>query len=729
MQKHEKRIAPAVAAMLMMSIGLSVTACNEVDSEEVDALRAEEPEPPKEMPGKSVPVDELPFVDAIDSAETFVQRLPEPIPSGEDVAVHMKLPATHNPELSDSLIRVVGGSKDPLVLFRSDALVEIGLLEDSPGKSFFTAFVKFDKEELIVRDKAESVFGQAEKASETLLVFEGRTPVAITTGIAFDFEKFAGGVPVALGSCPVRPLSELARWEESLMITDLDVVQDSERTHDVCAGGGNPDGVWTFKHLMEEMATGSGMSTHDFVVAWLENWLNDYAVNNDVVPARLDMFNKVIEPWANASGVTATLSVGSPNSLSLSGPLDLDQAPFRLSAIVNRIDLGGTATSPGGYGGGTVSTPTDAGELRFVFGVQNLDTCNVMRFSVIFEYGVPITGCGDVRDWARDWTDLNDPGFAGRFDPTWRDHLESLTESVVVHGAAPSKGNQSAINQVRTNENALDPGFQWEFREFTLSIEDPVADTNTPANGPLRPHTVAMTPDDGPFHPSPNATIDAFVLSDVLAGVPASVPTLPDDCRASYTVPGQFLGEPFRGANSLTAGGAGPTHWNANVNPSDNREACARHQFSFNTCNGCHFSDTSTPFFHVDPQASPAGLSDFLTGGTSGIWTVPDPQFGAPDWEFRDLDLRFKRLYKIACAPCGGSLGLKPSFLEVIAEIAGAVPIDPIEKIEFPLPIGPVKDLGAVKDILELRSEFVNPDKVRDVELGNFVRKHEPKVH
>ena len=97
-------------------------------------------------------------------------------------------------------------------------------------------------------------------------------------------------------------------------------------------------------------------------------------------------------------------------------------------------------------------------------------------------------------------------------------------------------------------------------------------------------------------------------------------------------------GVPFRGGNAFTLP---PTHWEADVDPSDNREACARHQFSLNTCNGCHFGDTSTFFLHVDPTVMPAALSNFLTGGGGGVWSVPDPQFGTPSWTFADLERRF----------------------------------------------------------------------------------------
>jgi hypothetical protein len=410
--------------------------------------------------------------------------------------------------------------------------------------------------------------------------------------------------------------------------------------------------------------------------------------------------------------------------LTLSGPLDLDAAPFRLSAIVNRIDLGASVDGPSGYGGGSTSQPVDAGELRFVFGVQNLDTCNVLRFSVIFEYGVPITGCTDVRSFAREWTKLNNPAFAPRFSPAWLAHLESVTESVVKNGAAPAKGNQNALNQIRTNEFAL--GAPWELREFTLSIENAFLGTDIPAFGKLRTHTVAMTPDDGAFSPTPHPVTNAFVLGNVLGGVPAVVPVLPDDCAASYSVPGHFAGLPFRAGNSLTAP---PTHWEAAVNPGNNREACARHQFSLNTCNGCHFGDTATPFLHVDPTVMPAGLSNFLTGG-GGIWSVADPQFGAPAWTFADLERRFQRLYELACTSCGSRIGISPDLIDLIRELNRAIPIDPVGPVtQFPFEIGPIESLEVTARLFEARGQFMLEGQIEDVELDGSIHSAQTFSH
>lgn len=740
MTRKSLRIVPLGTTVLALACLAGPSGCGDsdegalsLDQAEEDKLEFKEPTEDQLQP-KSVPLDVLPKVDAIKASEVFVQRLPEVTKSGENVALHVKLPPPANKELEESLIRIVGEGDNPLILFRTDALVELGHIKHSPGKEFFTAFVQLDEKQLELRKELEQKLGKAEKATADRIVFNGRTPVAISTGVAFDFDIFDSGDPVPLGACPIQPVSDIDRWGESLLITDTQVVQDTTRTNDVCRpGADNPDGVWTFKHLMEEMATGSGLSTHDFVRRWLENWLTNDVVNGDTILRRTQMFNLVIRPWANASGITSSLSAS--GVLTLGGQLDLNKAPFRLSAIVNRIDLGATETGPGGYGGGITSRPTTAGELRFVFGVQNSQNCQVLPFSVIFEYGVPIEGCNAVKQWALDWVSLNDPSFAAPFSAAWRDHLEVLTESVVLHGAAPARGNQNAINQIRTNENGLN--IQWEFREFTLSTEDPNTGVDTPLSGPLQPHTVAMTPDDTVYDDFSDPMIDDFALFSpvgglpgvVLSSVPSAVGTTPGalgpvltNCSASYQVPHLFNGAEFRGGNSFTSA---PNRWRVNAASSgDLREVCAREQFSVNTCNGCHLGDTATSFFHVDPRQMPAGLSDFLTGGSSGIWEVPDQQFGSSVavMQFRDLDNRFNRLYEIACTQCGRLVGTGIDILPALVEFNGFVPIDELgfEKPKFP--IGPVKDIKVVDKVFSLRDSFAKTDVVQDVDLGKLVR-------
>ena len=677
--------------------------------------------------GETTPISQLPFVDAASNPTLLGELLAKPTALNETTALHMRLPPPNNPQLADSLVRIIGPVDSPQILFRSDALAQLGVISQSPGKEFFTAFSSLSQNELATLQQnagqiAQGAFGQTTRES---VLFDGRNPTARTINPAIDPSIFRPGILVPVRGCSIRPVSTLAAWGKALFITDPQVVLDPARTWDPCTGVGTKGGVWTFAHLMREMANGSGTTPEDFVTQWLSLWLNNQVINSDSVTARLAMFNQVITPWAVASGVTATLVTDSTGhrSVTLSGPLDLGIAPFRLLAIVNRIDLGKTSSGGGPYGPIT-GLPETPGELRFIFdvvqpnpwGAGSEATCGKKRFTTIFEYGVPGTGCSRVVSWAKQWSSLlTFPGFTAAY----RAQLQTMTESVVIHGAAPLKGNQNAINQIRTNEIALTA--PWELREFTLTNENPAAGTDTPASGLLRTHTVAQTPDDGAYPAVGSPAIDTFIRTNT-----------PGLCAGTTIVPFSFLGAPFRGGNALI----GPGHWNMNpVPPPTHAEMHARHCFSLNTCHGCHRDDSgtnglagSTNFTHIDPlSAIPVTLSKFLTGGGPGsVFNVADTQFPTmlplpPHWQFADLERRFQHLFDLShCTSCTFIRILDPRIIDpIIAH--GPVPVDPDPTVVLPFKVGPITDLAFVRQLLDLRAQFATgsrQDPVDNIRVG-----------
>lgn len=681
--------------------------------------------------GSSTPISQLPVIDSTTIAKHLAEPLAKPTALGETTAVHVRLPPPENRELTDSLVRVVGDPDNLRLLFRSDVLAQLGVIPKSPGKDFFTAFATVPPDELdrLQRDKEEIASGVFGETTDQSVVFEGRGVAGLTLPTPFDSKLFQVGLPMQLNKCAPRPVSTTQAWGHSLFITSPAVIQDPARTWDPCTGAGTQGGVWTFSHFMQQMSIGSSLSPSDFVKDWLSLWLNNYAVNGDVVLARTTMFTQVIKPWAIASGSTATL-VTDPftgqKSVTLSGPLNLDIAPFRLVAIVNRVDLGG-----GGGGYSSAGLPKNAGELRFIFdvvqpspwGAGTEATCGKKRFTTIFEYGVPGTGCAAAVAWAKQWSQLLSPPYLG-FTPAYRAKLQTMTESVVLHGAAPLKGNQNAINQIRTNEVALST--TWELREFTLTTQNPFSTTNPnpPANGPLRTHTVANTPNDGAYSAGgADATINTFVTGFTTSQVALPVSN-PLHCalKPTYDVPffinvPPFGMQPFRGGNSLV----GPTHWKANTvtlaSPAD--QICARHQFSLNTCNGCHQreSGNSLPgnlsFTHIDPLSPiPVTLSKFLTGGgPSMVFNVNDPQLGAPTWGFADLERRFQQLFDLShCTACSLVHPLSSAFLDQLTAL-GPVPADMSPGDRAPFQVGPITDVGVVGQLLELRASFAGEPK------------------
>jgi hypothetical protein len=148
-----------------------------------------------------------------------------------------------------------------------------------------------------------------------------------------------------------------------LMITDLSVVEDKLRTFDVCTGAGTPMGAWTFGKLFERMAN-KMIHPAELMESWLGLWLTDQTVNTFKVLARAPAMKKLLlDSWPRDGD----------------GRLDLAQAPMRLLAIVNRLDLRENAL----YGGA-------AGEARFAFGAIDRNDCKSLPSStIIVEYGVP----------------------------------------------------------------------------------------------------------------------------------------------------------------------------------------------------------------------------------------------------------------------------------------------------------------------------------------------------
>ena len=669
------------------------------------------------------PISQLPFIDAKGNTPLLGEVLAKPTAIGETTAIHVQLPPPQNKELAQSLVRIVGPADNPQILFRSDVLARLGVIEKSPGAGFFTTFAKLPPAQLeqLQKNQDEIRSGKFGRPTEESILFSGRTATARTINPAIDPSIFVpGGGFGPINRCVFRPVSTTAAWGKSLFITDPAIVQDHDRTWDPCTGAGTQGGVWTFAHFIREMSIGSTKTPEDFVTDWLSSWLNNYTVNGDVVVARTTMFSQVIQPWATASGVTAALVTdpGGHRSVTLSGPLNLNIAPFRLLAIVNRIDLGETASGPSGYSGTVTSRPTTAGELRFIFNVVQPSpwgggseaSCGRKQFTTIFEYGVPRTGCTAVVNWAKQWTQLQ--AFSG-FTDAYKAQLETMTESVVLHGSAPAKGNQNAINQVRTNEVALGLPI-WELREFTLSDEDPVAGTTTPSDGELRPHTVALNPNDGAFSTGgTDPVVNAFVNGPVTAGVTLPVAN-PGNCNASYAVPYTFMGRSFLGGNALIP----PPSWKANsvTTASPAANICARHEFSLNTCSGCHHDDTntngtfgSTNFTQINVTSPiPVTLSKFLTGGGPGLlFNVNDTQLGAAlVWQFGDLERRFQRLFDIShCTSCSLVATIDPRILEQLQQF-GPIPIDPGPVNPFPFKVGPITDIAVVQKILDLRPKF-----------------------
>ncbi len=349
-----------------------------------------------------------------------------------------------------------------------------------------------------------------------------------------------------------------------LMITDLSVVEDPVRTTGL--------GAWTFGRLMANMAGCTDPSA--FVLNWLASWELDRTVNGFLVPGRPSIRGQITEPWLRASGGT--------------GRLDLSKAPFRLLAIVNRIDLRKNQFYGGGGG--------NAGEGRFVVGALDANG-HALPFTAIFEYELPARTTGEVKMWADRWHRLGSIPFG----PAYNQALEVVTEAYSGARKSTTKPNGSLLNQLRTNEIAL--ASPWELREFNISAR----------SGHLFLTTVKQSPDLS-FNGTPE--LAQFINANEQAVI-----------AGTHKVPDAWLG------------GADPARFI--INAPGIQSPLARHKFALNTCAGCHFRETGTGFTHVGVRSlgQQAPLSGFLTGTT-----IPDPISGDPrtfaDLGRRALDLK-----------------------------------------------------------------------------------------
>lgn len=456
----------------------------------------------------------------------------------------------------------------------------------------------------------------------------------------FKFENVRKGVMTRVPIDLVKGIKRLSDQRKTLMVTNVGVVEDPSRTFNPCTNVGNPNGVWTFGQLMKQMASSNPAAVTDlqvsnFIRNWITNWRVDQLVNGETLLARTGI-NQIIENWNIKSGLAPADNVG---------VLKLEFAPFKLLAIVNRLDLRGNS----GYGF------SNAGEGRFVFEALN-NLCNPMEFTVIFEYGINKSSCLAVRAFAEEWNNLNAMVLGS---PTYNDALENITNQFTQAGTNSDKPNGNSINQIRTNERAI--GAPWELREFNLLV-----------NGQLGLVDVKQEPAVKYNGFNAQAVSPIADVEKLATWVNDHAPAIEDN---NYEVP-IFLPDsitPFRGGHSLFPADNSSQIWNgrgASGSQFINSDE-ARHVFSLNACSSCHGGETNTQFLHVRTASfgSEATLSGFLTGVT-----LADPAgrpIGSPTSRtFNDLLRRNLDLSGLISSTC---LKKRPFF-----EIAHKLTFNPV---------------------------------------------------
>ena len=420
-------------------------------------------------------------------------------------------------------------------------------------------------------------------------------------------------------------------YDKELVINNLAVVNDVCRTvwntADPSCTTPSANSKWTFWFLMTQMAGTNNVSR--FVLKWLESFEEKPIVNGQELAARTKIRNFVIDPWRQVSGCVIGKKYDEAGGAC---SLDPAKAPFRLDAIVNRLDL-----RTGSYGG-------PAGEGRFVFNFVNLAS-NAgdgkpapLQAAVIFEYKLPTT-TWLTSTWGQKWRALG--GFS-LFDASYRNALQAITDKFSLAGTMPGAANNgSPISQVRTNDLIFDPNGSkvWSLREFKLGcLPGQACGANDKF---LIPTTVAQTPAN-----SKNNTAD---LQNYINANATSI------LNGSHSVPLTFNGTSFLGAES-TSGPlfVGPFKW---MTPAYNPavDADKRRLFAISTCNGCHYAETETNNMHIFPRnhSMPANLSPFLS---SPVTITSDPS-----GNMYDYDEPLRRKCELLHAAAGNDIPLTTS--------------------------------------------------------------------
>jgi hypothetical protein len=368
------------------------------------------------------------------------------------------------------------------------------------------------------------------------------------------------------GGCSTKAESSSCSQErvdafKELLVVDEGVLGDARSNNGMA-------GPWSFRHAVENIAP-SGAPPGEFVRNWLLTWTSFKDINGFPVDqpneGRAGGLNvRILCPWLKR---TATNACDEQCKACAAQDLDLAQAPFRLIAITNRVDLREqVASEPNGEG-------------RLVFALTDGAADNAasppLAMTVAFEYALPASR--SPKQWAELWHAL---GAFSSYDEPYRAALEGVTNAFTKRGSNPSGIGGSALGQVRTNESALD--WIWQQREFSLTPD-----------GALTNRPVRNTP--------AQALNGSTALSEyVLANADA------------------IRSEKYELPVALRAGSSDSLLYSWQIPGIDE---ATRSAFAAGTCNGCHGFERANrdTAFHVSPFHKGTGkLSPFLYDPAGG---------------------------------------------------------------------------------------------------------------
>lgn len=483
--------------------------------------------------------------------------------------------------LSDQVTAILSDNGTNGDVQANDGIFTTTIKEDAPtltrtlSEFNTTTTARKRNNQAIARFAGRSV--EAATPAETSARMAAEQPIALVQG------GEAAELPIMLSTeiatAPLTPADFAVLKTNSLMVTNIKVVQDPTRTYNPCKGGtlgGNPNGVWTFKTLMTNMANTpvTGITVDNFVQNWLDTeafGTKTHPVSGDVGADRAASKQKFIDAWLKNCNIPRTPA----NRLNWKALLtnQLELIPFRLLSIVNRLDLRGNFA----YTGGT----TSGGEGRFVFCFMDSNAgCSATaggQMTVILEYGIPLNTCAALSSYAQQWFNLKNLALGS---PAYNNALQAITDVFTTINANPSRPNKSALNHLRTNNFIAGP---WVIRDFEINAVSHHINIIHPSREPQNEANTGG-PKVGLLNTFVNANA-AVIANDQPYTIPTNIQAI--DAQMS----------------SL---------WNSTGITSD----AARHKLSLGTCSSCHSGETKTAFVHVGPAnfGQQAPLSSFLTG-------------------------------------------------------------------------------------------------------------------
>jgi hypothetical protein len=575
--------------------------------------------------------------------------------------------------------------------------------DDAESDNIFTAYLDIDVDAFV-----EQIEGMEEAlANEGQFVrFSGHIGEVVTTTPTFDDAAFDLGNWVAVdGDFQLAGIdcsfSHDIVKESSLFITDLAVVEDPARTYNPVGNSasgwtpiGNPTGCWTFGQMMKNMANtaSTGVSAKTFIKEWLKNWtVTQPSVNGETIPLRStsEFVIDVIKPWLERAGASNVQENNWESKWDESWILEADIlrfAPFKLTAIVNRIDLRANTAYK--------STVVNAGETRFIFTLESVYTNPVFGtavfpkgsppkhantgisadhidwegMNIIFEYGNTQTNLCDIKEFAKQWKAL---GGLSRGSSAFNDALEDITNTVTAANAASGRINGSAINRIRTNEKifgTMNNGFawadaDWELRQFELNSATHCLQhaplTNTPKHGANDAYNMQGSDVDFPINTTLRANLMDLIYGSTVFrnNLKNGKHNIPSNQLAGFArIDGEYLH--YFGLNFTV----GTTHFNAASYSSSTNypiDRQYRQQLSLNTCQGCHAGETKTIFTHVRP----------LSYGESADYWGPSPDVATGKYDTRFVSNPGST--QISSYPPNYEVGLVTSLNKVSAFLTG----------------------------------------------------------